>query len=863
MLWEHLANKIGLYVVVSLLFITFIQAYEPMINKSINYFILICLILGVSCFTQNFSQRDTSVSRTEGYLVYSGFAPFNFFSVSLWDTYKGIKLNKAPSREEPELGSAERNKSEEVMNGEEKQPQTPKKLAGASQQSLEIIYTRVPRTHGQHKVKLKNGKDYVLESPDIWDMLPDSRVKFSGFNAPGQLVHRKKDGTENILYDCFAEKSPCVPLDPSISLDGKRVLFSVYRGLKLRNGWWDRSTLPNKLLSKPTGAQLYVADLQTGEVKPLAHKTGNFDVSPIWLPDGQIMFASTRSVLYRPWLNGITPRGKEPQLYIADSDGTNARNISPHELATAMHPYLMSNGRVAYSSLWMSHNLAYIGTNGGVNWPTTIDNMWVVMDTDREGGDMAALLGAHRASIKGAGGRTKTMKALHFLGQRENNDVCVDNYYRANNLGLGDVFCWTPEASGVEGRLPNFLPRNIYSVATWSKSNDEPSWKVKGIYQGKIGYPEGINDNQLMLTVGRGYCTSVSGSVRSFQKSVAGQPEKRACDVGVYRTTRIPSRSMDDIIKIVDLPEWHEFGARVIKIREINEPPLVKSGDNRCLLASSDAGTAETSPRRTYKFNNNYKTSANNGGEIDGVSHEELKGIRFWEILPNRAKKRDFKNSIGNKLKLLGDAPLLKDKSFLVELPCDTPYIMAGIDSDGRVIKRDQVAQSLRPGEKRVCSGCHLHSRPGRPYEQSLAFGAEPIKLVVSKSTPTYEKDIQPIFQRRCASCHVDDVPLMDYKKLVWDYTQKHVPEERKLQVRKSTQPHRRYGLQRPYTSKYVNNMFARESLLYWKTVNQRTDGRTDETYSNDIDFGSDHPTGAIPIEIKAIGDWLDSGATK
>lgn len=71
------------------------------------------------------------------------------------------------------------------------------------------------------------------------------------------------------------------------------------------------------------------------------------------------------------------------------------------------------------------------------------------------------------------------------------------------------------------------------------------------------------------------------------------------------------------------------------------------------------------------------------------------------------------------------------------------------------------------------------------------------------------------------------------------------------------------YGLHRPYTSKYVNNMFARESLLYWKAANRRTDGRTDDTYGDDIDFGVDHPTDITSSELKIIGDWLDSGATQ
>jgi len=69
--------------------------------------------------------------------------------------------------------------------------------------------------------------------------------------------------------------------------------------------------------------------------------------------------------------------------------------------------------------------------------------------------------------------------------------------------------------------------------------------------------------------------------------------------------------------------------------------------------------------------------------------------------------------------------------------------------------------------------------------------------------------------------------------------------------------------LHRPYTSKYVNNMFARESLLYWKAANKRTDGRKDTTFDNDIDFGVDHPTDLSPHEIDLIARWLDSGAAQ
>ncbi|MDX2465023.1 MAG: hypothetical protein QNK31_11015 [Porticoccus sp.] len=732
-----------------------------------------------------------------------------------------------------------------------------------------IVYTRVPRTTGSHQV-LINGKPHTLTKADLWDTLPGVGRKFGKFNAPGQLVLRDTQGNEAIIFDCVKDSQPCVPLDPMVSLDGTKIAFSVYRSAKLQNARHNRVLLPNTYLGRSgLESQIYIYELASGKLKKWPRLPSINDISPTWLPDGRIMFSSTRNGFFRPKLNVIgSGSTREPRLFIADDDGSNVVDVSPHEVTAAMHPFLLNNGRVAYSSHWLSHNLAYVSTNGGINWPGTVDNMWVLMDTDSQGGDMTALIGAHKHSIRTSRGRTKTMKAFHFLGQRSSNDICAVNYYRANNLGLGDVWCWPPELKGVEGKLPTFLPRGVYNVADWSKSNDEPSFTESNLglgergrtYLGKVGYPEGTEDNQLLLTVGRGYCSQIGASIVKTQEKMGDQP---GCDVGLYKTTQIPSRHPSDLVTIVDQPEWHEFGARIVRPRNVSEVPLIRSDDGSCVLVSSDAGTAETALHRPYKFNKNYYNAANHGGEIDGISHDELAAIRFWVVRPNRSAKMEFRNSIGNALALLGDAPLLADKSFSAKLPCNLPYLMAGVDKQGRVIKRDQVPQSLRLGEKRVCSGCHLHSKKGRPYEQSLAFSAKPVDLTHITAVPTYQKDVQPILKVRCSSCHETDVPLMDYEKLVWDYFQTYVPQDRKIKAAEKGNSKRMFGLHRPYTSKYVNNMFARESLLYWKAANQRTDGRTDDTYDNDIDFGTDHPTDVTAAELKLIGDWLDSGAPK
>jgi len=735
-----------------------------------------------------------------------------------------------------------------------------KKLVPLGNNLRSIVYTRVPRTTETYTGKYSDGTAYTIGNMDFMDSLPEVSRITSNFNAPGQLVIRDPSGVETVIYDCMNTARPCVPVDPSVSLDGTRIAFTVMSANSLKPPWPENRNYPNKLLSgKGSEAQIYIYDIAAESLTAWPHTSGIKDISPIWLPDGRMMFGSTRNGFYGPNLHQIGSKRPKPRLFIADVDGSNIVDVSQHELSGAIHPFLTAGGRVAFSSFWMSHNLPYVSTNGSINWPGTTDNMWVLMDTDRAGGDITSLLGGHKSYMGGANSFDQTMKAMHFIGQRENEDLCVTNYYRANNLGLGSIICFPLEAKGVEGPIPSFVPRNHYSVAEWSTSEDSRSRKENGMYLGKVGWPEGTLDGQLIMSVGRGYCTQVATSIPNTPKSIG---HHKGCDVGIYKTTVIPSKTPNDLALIVDEPEWHEFGARVVRARAVAMPQLSKTADGDCQIASSDAGSTDAHNYKGYKFNYNYSTTANNGSEIDGLDHRELVAIRFYEILPNKTKSQSFKNSIGNKVKLLGDVPLLADNSFKAQLPCDTPYLMAGIDKDGRVIKRDQIAQSLRPGEKRVCGGCHLHSKEGRRYEQSLAFSATAVPLLTATNVPTFTNDILPIFESRCTSCHTDDVPLTNYNKLVWDFLQKYVPADKKLQV--STKAgNKMFGLQRPYTSKYVNNMYARESLLYWKAANKRTDGRADDTYDNDIDFGANHPTKITPIELKAVGDWLDSGAQK
>lgn len=741
----------------------------------------------------------------------------------------------------------------------------------------EIVYTRVGRSTGLREGKLSDGTAFTSTHWDWMDTLPEVSRQFSNFNAPGQLIHQFEDGTFDILYDCMEAERPCVPLDPTVSPDGTKVAFTVMSASSLVHTHPANRKYPVMVLGgSGRRSHIVIHTFATGEQVEWDVLENVNDSSPVWLPDGEMMFTSTRGGFTVPYMHRITRSGsRQPRLFKANIDGSNVRDLSPHEVTAALHPYVHSSGRIYYSTQWWSHNLAYGSTNSSINWPGTTGNMWSVMSIDHKGGDFVAALGAHKAGIHIDTSLTRNRGLIvpHFFGERANGDMCANNYYRANNLGGGSTFCWPP-AYPFEGNPSSFSPSGGYFLSKWALPQDNASVKdADGKYQGKTGYPEGVpGSDQMLITHFDGLCTQVASGTPGTMNSLESSGNI-GCDAGIKMTSVIPSQHPSDLVTVVNDPDWHEFGARIVTPKSYETLAVRENSDGACTLASSDAGATDSIHAGVYNFNSEYKHVDNNGSlmegiprvQIDDVRYESgVDAIRFYEIIPNPVGSRDWNNHIGNKVKLLGDAPLLADNSFKVQLPCDTAYTMAGL-KDGRVIMRDQIPQSLRPGEARVCTGCHLHSVEGKPYQNSLAFTAPPLPLLTPTPVPTFTDDILPIFESKCSGCHIpaESEWLFTYQGVALDYSQKLIPDADRVQMSNSTNDTRKYGLQKPMASKLTSTMYADESLLFWKASNQRTDGRNDSLYNDDIDFGADHPTDLTPQEINLIGDWIDAGSER
>ena len=763
-----------------------------------------------------------------------------------------------------------------------------------------IVYVRVPRsTTTIHITEADGYKDPEGNpitgdvDPSFFDTLPEVHFIHRGFNAPGQLVWRHADGTETIIFDCTGgnpaqhDGAPvnggptCVPMDPAVSYDGRKLAFSVYHGTydghrelsQHRNGEVGKMILDQ---ANPGWASIHIYDFATRQITAWPHQNQVWDTAPAWLPNGKIVFTSTRAGVFQPYVAGAGVTTRTQQMWIANADGSNARNIDPHDQQNALHPFVHSAGRIFYSS----HQFNVVRVNA-----ETESNLWWLESVDLRGGDLNAHLHAHRFSWPGL---NLTLTALHFLGERSNGDMCSDMYYRRNNFGAGSIVCWNatgPEVTrsplGHEGPYPFKTPDNFYIAVTGSSSDFEGGVRVRD--------PAGLPGGQLLFAGSIGPDTGCHWTL-GMQRMIDQTNLGKSCDMGIYHSNGIPVDApngyKDDgldngAIKSVNDPAWHEFMPKpvmpysaVYGIEKPAQPALSNTGDSDTsygIFASVNGQIGDVLALGGWQGPKNPDWCRLQGCALQAVPLDKIKAMRFWRIIPNRRVYRGYDpllSNWGQKLELIGDVPVQPDRSFKARLPSDTPFLMSGIDAKGRSIARHQQPMSLRPGEKQVCSGCHLHDPTDAenaqyPFDETLAASLPPVSPSLTAGEMgvlEWKADIYTMLKDNCGSCHngtggsnppsFTDTPAAVYKTLFNDGLPANpLTDDGTTRARV------------PWLTRYVNAFFARESLLYWKAAGQRLDGRTDATRTDDFDFGPAHPAHLDAAQLGKLADWIEAGA--
>ena len=113
---------------------------------------------------------------------------------------------------------------------------------------------------------------------------------------------------------------------------------------------------------------------------------------------------------------------------------------------------------------------------------------------------------------------------------------------------------------------------------------------------------------------------------------------------------------------------------------------------------------------------------------------------------------------------VLGDAIVHPDGSAFFTVPARTPFYVQAIDSRGYAVQTMRSWTTLQPGENASCVGCHesKNSTPIAGPRPSIAFEAGPQNLVPFHGTSrafSFSREIQPILDRQCATCHDGKAP--------------------------------------------------------------------------------------------------------
>jgi hypothetical protein len=162
---------------------------------------------------------------------------------------------------------------------------------------------------------------YKRDHHNTETMFQTGEINTGSFQGPGAIkaLDLAHGGTVRTLL----EVPDGVARDPDVSFDGRKVLFSMRR-------------------HRSDDYHLYEIGADGSGLVQLTFGAGVSDIDPIYLPNGQICFTSTREPKYC-----MCNRHIMGNLYTMDADGANLQQIG-HSTLHEGHASLMPDGRILY-----------------------------------------------------------------------------------------------------------------------------------------------------------------------------------------------------------------------------------------------------------------------------------------------------------------------------------------------------------------------------------------------------------------------------------------------------------------------------------------------------------------------------------
>jgi hypothetical protein len=432
------------------------------------------------------------------------------------------------------------------------------------------------------------------------------------------------------------------------------------------------------------------------------------DLAPHYLPDGRIVFTSTRQRQSRailldegkPQFAAQDEDRAEPAfvLHVMNADGSSLRQISFNQ-SHDLDPAVLDDGRIVFSR-W---------ENAG---PNNEINLYAVRP---DGTDLQLLYGA-QSHATGTDGSD-----LHFLAPRPAADgriVALAQPFSAPDSGgqlleidVGNYVEITQPTRPNRGVLsgPAQVPATVNVVSTI----DGPS--VGGRYGSAYALRDGTNRllvtwTQCRLLEGQRIvpCTQdrlATGTAVSApplygvwiydpgqrtQLPVAPPVEGVVYDeVVALQPSAVPPVLLDEVAGVDFDADLQSEGVGILDIRSVYDIDGVDTAPGGiAALADPRRTTAAQRPARFLRIEKAVSLPDDDVRDFDNIAFGVTAGFGMRE--------------------LLGYAPVEPDGSVRVKVPADVPFAITILDADGRRISpRHQNWLQVRVGQELRCNGCH------------------------------------------------------------------------------------------------------------------------------------------------------------
>jgi len=536
----------------------------------------------------------------------------------------------------------------------------------------------------------------------FWVNVGPSDVTDANFASKGSLCLLKFSNYYS-NYTEILKKTDMAVKDPCISLDGKKVCFAMSTGKG--KGWLiyemkiDDPSSIKQLTFNPSG--LTVADYE-----------------PCYLPNGDIMFSSTRCF-------GVIDCGWQPtsNMFVMDSTGKYIRRLGYDQVHTA-YPQLMGNGSVLYT-----------------RWEYNDRDVSNVMGLFSMRPD-----GCHQTEVYG----NQTVWPQSFIHGR----AVPGNSNKFFAVASGHHGEYSGEVMVVDNSEASNGPEHVTMISPPRKteSRDADAMALGGVYRNSE-YPYPLDENWYLVSYREDNKLPSFGSISTgkynvYLKSIDGKSRELLAwgDQSLHHPVLVaPWKKIwgSDPLQLAEQADFND-SMGIFTMLDVYHGAGMKGVDKK-------SGVAKTIRAVALKYRVSGACDQGVAGQVMGKQPSD---VIF--AAPNICPISLWGGSWEAK-EVLGEAKIFEDGSAAFKVPARRPIYLQVLDSNGQCIANMRSWATLMPGETFACYGCHESKTEAiNPGATPLAGSPQILDkpLGIEGKPFDYVKFVQPILDKHCISCH-------------------------------------------------------------------------------------------------------------